>query len=757
MRCGFTAMVSVLLSLSWATVAFAQPAALDLEPGLRFTAELQLEHDDRISEDAKVRAHSPVLLWCPIAFQVLARPVGGGTRLRGLVEAGRLRSGASETAMKWAGATVELELDASGTPTGKPVVSAPENVTQPLQTLVREALAMLAPGYPGTKQVRWSATHALGVADDADVELGRRVQASRHQAGVVLHIRGEARLATRGSLAEVTGEGPIEGRLVVDGRTGLWREGEVKYTLEGQARAQGKVVQQTLRRRATIRLWLDRSAEVVALVERGELNAARAAVVEWLKELAQRRGESHPDVGTALQYKADVERQLGRPRAARGALEQALAIYRAAVPAETARAALVQRQLGHLHAITGDVAAARVALKAAVDGFAQVAAERRMARTPEQTEAVFDFLRMDEELIYSLVLLYPDDAELVTFAAEVAGARTGRDMEEAAAAYHSVRTTLAGDPRLERLDALQRKLGSLGFHAAASGGTSQAFTQVTTEHRALMAELGTEMNRRIGVGFELPTFLQVGFNNVLIEFVRFRRVDFTTHGAPHREAHYVAFVRNATSPVRAIPLGPADEVEQLVARALAAFSAPDREPVVAARALYDAIFTKLAPVLVDSNGEPPHALQIVPDGALHLVPFEALHDGRSYLIDRYTIHYLTSVREIVMRQRAEGVAKRTGSAIFAAPAFGVASSGGNDALSKLSRVEDLVGTRGEARAIAALLPDAVLYTDKAATESAVLASKPGILHVATHGAFLGRPPEGVAGTRGIGFTSQPPG
>jgi CHAT domain-containing protein len=136
-----------------------------------------------------------------------------------------------------------------------------------------------------------------------------------------------------------------------------------------------------------------------------------------------------------------------------------------------------------------------------------------------------------------------------------------------------------------------------------------------------------------------------------------------------------------------------------------------------------------------------HAL-ISPDGELNLVPFAALVDEQNaYLVERFTITYLTSGRDLLRLQvRPED---RGQPVILAAPAFGepaeVAASDGARPRFDDSQIffGPLPGAASEVRELEKLLPTATVLTGAQATEAALRRVEgPRLLHVATHGFFL---------------------
>jgi CHAT domain-containing protein len=168
---------------------------------------------------------------------------------------------------------------------------------------------------------------------------------------------------------------------------------------------------------------------------------------------------------------------------------------------------------------------------------------------------------------------------------------------------------------------------------------------------------------------------------------------------------------------------------------------------------------------------------VVPDGTLNLVSMAALPIGQaSYLLDRGPVfHYLSAERDIVMnpstRGSNEGLLAVGGAAFDDASAFaGAVKStasaraqparpsdrtvrGGCDDLSSL-QFGALGGTTKEVHELARLWTEsrAQILESQAATERAFKSAAPGrrVLHLATHGFFLGACGPMVAGTRSVG-------
>jgi tetratricopeptide (TPR) repeat protein len=139
--------------------------------------------------------------------------------------------------------------------------------------------------------------------------------------------------------------------------------------------------------------------------------------------------------------------------------------------------------------------------------------------------------------------------------------------------------------------------------------------------------------------------------------------------------------------------------------------------------LYTTIFAPLEAAL---NGD---RLIVIPHGALHYVPFHALHDGSGYLIDRFEISYAPSaaVLKLCRTRHAAGLVadlKPRSSNGDMLVALGAAESG-------TPQIE------AEIYALAALFPNSVTLTGEQATRENLLAAAPRarFLHLASHGYF----------------------
>jgi CHAT domain-containing protein len=116
-------------------------------------------------------------------------------------------------------------------------------------------------------------------------------------------------------------------------------------------------------------------------------------------------------------------------------------------------------------------------------------------------------------------------------------------------------------------------------------------------------------------------------------------------------------------------------------------------------------------------------LIIVPHGALHYLPFNALHDGQGYLIERYSIRMLPSA-SVIKYLQTKISSKPAGILAFGNPDLG-------------DPRQDLVYARSEALAVAQTRLQSKVLLGKDATETAFKRYGSGFqyIHFATHGQF----------------------
>jgi CHAT domain-containing protein/Tfp pilus assembly protein PilF len=241
---------------------------------------------------------------------------------------------------------------------------------------------------------------------------------------------------------------------------------------------------------------------------------------------------------------------------------------------------------------------------------------------------------------------------------------------------------------------------------------------------------------------------------------------------------YLAYLLTAQGRPKWTDLGEAASIDRAIISWRQALRDPRRRDVKRlARAVDEKVMRPVLALAQSELGEF-RRLLIAPDGQLNLVPFAALVDRQGrYLVERYSISYLTSGRDLLRppvrrpdnqdtvivadpdydaavdviaarsqdvglppelsgawRIKLPGVAAR--SRDVGLPT-GLPQSAGSNFNQARIYFPPLKGTAGEARALKTILPQATVFTREQATEAALKQlHSPGILHVATHGFFL---------------------
>lgn len=122
------------------------------------------------------------------------------------------------------------------------------------------------------------------------------------------------------------------------------------------------------------------------------------------------------------------------------------------------------------------------------------------------------------------------------------------------------------------------------------------------------------------------------------------------------------------------------------------------------------------------------SLLIIPHGALHYLPFNALHNGRQYLLETHALRSLPSASVLkYVKQRKAG--KQSAMLVLGNPDLG-------------DRKYDLPSAQTEAENIAGQSPQTRLLLREQATETTLktAASQYPVVHVASHGIFNSKKP-----------------
>jgi CHAT domain-containing protein len=220
-------------------------------------------------------------------------------------------------------------------------------------------------------------------------------------------------------------------------------------------------------------------------------------------------------------------------------------------------------------------------------------------------------------------------------------------------------------------------------------------------------------------------------------------------GAPR----YLAYALSAQGQPRRVDLGATAPIDRAANAWLRALRNRRIEAKRLGRVVDEKVMRPVRSLLGEWLGGTRRVL-IAPDGLLNLIPFAALVDEQNqYLVERFAISYLTSGRDLLRLQTSEP--SKSAPLVVANPAFGrvsplavrVDQNSGKGLAANQTRARinaarvffrPLPGAEYEALAIKTVLPEASVLLREQATEAALKQVRaPRILHIATHGFFLG--------------------
>jgi tetratricopeptide (TPR) repeat protein len=238
-------------------------------------------------------------------------------------------------------------------------------------------------------------------------------------------------------------------------------------------------------------------------------------------------------------------------------------------------------------------------------------------------------------------------------------------------------------------------------------------------------------------------------NTVLVEYMVY--YPFNPKTNQWGKSRYAAYILHSKGKPQGVDLGETETIDKLVENfrlylAYGNTSEPSELKNLSsyAQQLHHLIFEPLLPLLKDKK-----TLLISPDSQLNLIPFAALQNNQGkYLLEEYSISYLTSGRDLLQLQTQFSPQSET--IIIANPTYDLdldrslmasASRGGNRRAGDLDSLkwccDALPHTKGEAEAIIPLLSNPVVYMgNEALVENITKIKAPKILHLATHGFFL---------------------
>jgi CHAT domain-containing protein len=526
----------------------------------------------------------------------------------------------------------------------------------------------------------------------------------------------------------------------------------------------------------------------------GRLDDAEKALRESLRLRRKYWGSDHPIVAQGLEGLAQIALTRGRKDDARQLATEALEIRQVAhgpghVLATEAMVTLAWTQEAAARLVTMQAVAERrrrafgahhPALADALHAIAETQVdlgehERALATLLElngirehnlslllgtgtelQKLQAIERLRSEAGLAITLHLSHrPDDAAAATMAYDVVLQRKGRVMDVLAGGLERLRKRATPEDRalVDELSRVRAGLGAMVFGARTEQDDATANTDRAAVAKALDDKLRvlerkvadrSAAYRRLGHRVTLADVqAALAPDAALVDFV-FYGPHATDDARPH--FRYAAYVVTRDGPPRGVDLGEVPEINRVAIALHDAMARPGSDTRSLGRQLDAAIMAPVRRLLGDRR-----RLFVSPDQKLSLVPFGALVDEQGrFLIEQTRFSQLSSAREL---PSLGGVAHEGETVLVGAPSFGAMDAetprgrGGGMGLV----FPELPGAAQEIAQLGELLHRSRTLVGEAASEGALKKLKqPRLLHVATHGFFVGDQGEvAIASTRGV--------
>jgi CHAT domain-containing protein len=480
------------------------------------------------------------------------------------------------------------------------------------------------------------------------------------------------------------------------------------------------------------------------------------------------QGPTHPDVATSLSNLAALFTYQGQAVAAERAYGEVLAIRQQRLGADHPDIALTLGNLTSVYWQQQRYPEAIATLESALTIEERNLIDNLVALSDQQQQAYLNTIASTLHMALSLSLqTLPEDRAVAQLALETVLRRKGRSLDITARSHQLLRQRLAPmeQQQFDQLVDTRRQIATLRYGDLPRQDPGQyqiKLGHLQNTETGLQASLSqrSSLFRAEGKSVTLAAVqAAIPTDAALVELVRYHPVIadapvLQNFGPPR----YGVYVLDADGLVTWQDLGETEVIDQAVDAFNRTLVDRSQAPATASRALATLILDPILPALAGKQ----HLL-IAPDGQLNRIPFEALRtaDDR-YLIEQFEITTLTSGRDLLRLQTE--VESRQPPILFTNPDYNQAGAAdslpepdrgrGGAGLAQL-QFGPLPGTAAEGRAIAALLPEVTLLTGADATENALKQVQgPQILHIATHGFFLGDlPAVPPANTRGLGVVS----
>ena len=476
-------------------------------------------------------------------------------------------------------------------------------------------------------------------------------------------------------------------------------------------------------------------------------------------------GIDHPDVATALNNLAALYSSQGRYRDAEPLYKRSLSIWEKALGTYHPSIATSLNNLAEFYQTQGEITQALNFLSRGLEVEEQHLNVLLATGSERQKQ---ESMKTILATTYQAVSLHLQDAPNNSQAAHLALTtilrRKGRILDVVTNDLQLLRenTTPENQRFLDELQAVRTELSALIYNKPEHLSLEEYHQKVATlktKADNLEAELSHRSSefKTIYEPVTIETVRQfIPANAALVELVLYK--PFDTQANQRGKPHYAAYILKASGELQWVDLG---EVEPIHRAAFFEFSLEIQNrkdaflgninPAKKAGRKLDELLMK---PIREKLGDVGHII-LSPDAQLNRIPFAALVDeNNQYLIENYKITYLTTGRDL-LRLNNE-FPHRQPPVILANPDYDnpgeptpvpVATTRASNALSREVKMSfgALPGTAEEAKVIAPLFPDVILFTESQATENVIKQLEaPQVLHIATHGFFLKNIPDFIS-------------
>jgi CHAT domain-containing protein/Tfp pilus assembly protein PilF len=500
--------------------------------------------------------------------------------------------------------------------------------------------------------------------------------------------------------------------------------------------------------------------------ERGDYAKAEPLYERALAIREKALGPVHTDVAASLNYLADLYVQRGDYIKAEPLYRRSLAIRERSLGPEHPYTAFCLVGLAELYAAKGDITRAIEFQSRANDVTERNLALNLATGSERQKLAYLALLssRTDSTLwLHSQVA--PNDPRALDLAFTTLVRRKARGLDAMTDTIATLRrhATTQDLKLLDQLTDARSQFATLRFKESNAANPDTSQTQLKSLEEQI-DKLEGELSAR-SAEFRAQTqpvtlsAVQAALpaDSALIEFMVYTPQE--PRIGKNQPPRYLAYLLGAQGQPRWVDLGEAAPIDRAVDDWRKTLRGNRLDVKRLAREVDEKVMRPIRSLLQSlesGRGEIGHLL-VAPDGSLNLIPFAALVDEENrYLLERYTISYLTTGRDLLRLQ--ESRPSQGAPLVVADPQFGTVASArarrtqrsgnslsGSQARNQQRRKGDpaqiffrpLPGTKGEALAIKAVLPEASVLLQQEATEGALKRARaPRILHIATHGFFL---------------------